>query len=160
MTQDEMAGWHHWLDGRESEWTPGVGVRQGVLACCDSWGHKESDTTERLNWTEASFCGRLRNSVSWPSLEVCMCMCVSIVFFLKPCYSIYILEEGMVTHSRILPSESHGQRLLAVHRSQRVSHDWSNWAWIHSRYIPPEQYRCLKEKMPKRKNYEFLDRRK
>ena len=51
-TEDELAGWHHWLDGHESEWTPGVGDRQGGLACCDSWGHKESDTTERLNWTE------------------------------------------------------------------------------------------------------------
>ena len=51
-TEDEMAGWHHWLDGRESEWTPGVGDGQGGLVCCDSWGHKESDSTERLNWTE------------------------------------------------------------------------------------------------------------
>ena len=51
-TEDEMAGWHHWLDGRESEWTPGVGDGQGGLTCCDSWGHKESYTTERLNWTE------------------------------------------------------------------------------------------------------------
>ena len=51
-TEDEMAGWHHWLDGRESEWTPGVGDGQGGLACCDSWGRQESDTTERLNWTE------------------------------------------------------------------------------------------------------------
>jgi len=51
MAEDEMAGWHHWLDGRESEWTPGVGDGQGGLACCDSWGHKESDTTERLNCT-------------------------------------------------------------------------------------------------------------
>ena len=49
MTEDEMAGWHHRLDGRESESTPGVGDGQGGLACCDSWGHKESDTTERLN---------------------------------------------------------------------------------------------------------------
>ena len=47
-----MAGCHHGLDGHESEWTPGVGDRQGGLACCDSWGRKESDTTERLNWTE------------------------------------------------------------------------------------------------------------
>ena len=47
-----MAEWHHWLDGRESEWTPGVGDGQGGLACCDSWGWKESDTTQRLNWTE------------------------------------------------------------------------------------------------------------
>ena len=49
-TEDEMAGWHHWLNGRKSEWSPGVGDRQGGLACCSSWGHKESDTTERLNW--------------------------------------------------------------------------------------------------------------
>ena len=49
MTEDEMAGWHHLLDGRESEWTPGGGDGQGGLACCDSWGHKESDTTEQLN---------------------------------------------------------------------------------------------------------------
>ena len=51
-TGDEMAGWHHQLDGREFEWTPGVGDGQGGLVCCDSWGRKESDTTERLNWTE------------------------------------------------------------------------------------------------------------
>ena len=51
-TEDEMAGWHHWLNGHESEWTPGVGDGQGSLVCCDSWGHKESDTTERLNWTD------------------------------------------------------------------------------------------------------------
>jgi len=52
MTEDEMAGWHHELDGCESEWTLGVGDGQGGLACCDSWGHKKSDTTEQLNWTE------------------------------------------------------------------------------------------------------------
>ena len=51
-TEDEMAGWHHWHDGRESEWTLGVGDGQGGLACCDSWGRKESETTEWLNWTE------------------------------------------------------------------------------------------------------------
>ena len=52
MTEDEMAGWHHGLDGRESEWTPGDGDGQGGLACCDSCGRKELDTAERLNWTE------------------------------------------------------------------------------------------------------------
>ena len=52
MTEDEMAGWHHWLYGHESEWTPGVGEGQGGLACCDSWGCKESDMTKRLNWTK------------------------------------------------------------------------------------------------------------
>ena len=50
-TEDEMAGWHHWLDGLEFEWTLAVDG-QGGLACCNSWGRKESDTTERLNWTE------------------------------------------------------------------------------------------------------------
>ena len=50
--QDEMARWHHWLDASEFEWTPGVGDGQGGLACCNSWGRKELDTTEQLNWTE------------------------------------------------------------------------------------------------------------
>ena len=50
-TEDEMAGWHHRLDGHEFEWTPRVGDGQGGLACCNSWGRKELDMTERLNWT-------------------------------------------------------------------------------------------------------------
>ena len=55
MTEDEMAGWHHWLNGRESGWTLGVGDGQGGQACCDSWGCKESDMTEWLNWTELNW---------------------------------------------------------------------------------------------------------
>ena len=51
MTEDEMVGWHHWLNGHGFGWTLGVGDGQGGLACCGSWGCKESDTTERLNWT-------------------------------------------------------------------------------------------------------------
>ena len=54
-TEDEMVGWHHWLDGHELEWTPGVGNGQGGLARCNSWGRKESDMTERLNWTELNW---------------------------------------------------------------------------------------------------------
>ena len=53
-TEDKMAWWHHRLNGRESEWTPGVGDGQGGLVCCNSWGHKESYTNERLNWTVLS----------------------------------------------------------------------------------------------------------
>ena len=49
MTEDEMAGWHHRVHGLEFEQAPGVGDGQGSLACCSPWGHKESDTTERLN---------------------------------------------------------------------------------------------------------------
>ena len=52
MTEDEMVGWHHWLDEHGFGWTPGVGDRQGGLVCCDSWGRRESDMTEWLNWTE------------------------------------------------------------------------------------------------------------
>ena len=52
MTEDEMAGWHHWLDGCESEWTPGVGNGHGGLACCNPWGRKELDMIERLIWSD------------------------------------------------------------------------------------------------------------
>ena len=52
VTEDEMVGWHHRLNGHEFGWTLGVGDRQGGLVCCDSWGCKNSDTTEQLNWTE------------------------------------------------------------------------------------------------------------
>ena len=50
-----ISNWHHWLDGHESEWTPGVGDGQGGLACCDSQGRKESDMTERLIWSESIY---------------------------------------------------------------------------------------------------------
>ena len=53
MTEDEMAGWHHRLDGHESEWTRGVDDRQGGLACCSLWGHRvRHDWVTELNWTE------------------------------------------------------------------------------------------------------------
>ena len=71
-TEDEMAGWHHRLDGHESEWTPGVDDGQGGLACCNSWGCQESDTTERLNWTElrlqAFGISALQDMLSCPSM--------------------------------------------------------------------------------------------
>ena len=51
-TEEEMAGWHHRLNGHEFEQTLGDGEGQGTLACCSSWDHKESDTPEWLNWTE------------------------------------------------------------------------------------------------------------
>ena len=51
-TKDEMVGWHHWLNGHEFEQAKGAGDGQESLECCISWGHKESDTTERLSWTD------------------------------------------------------------------------------------------------------------
>ena len=52
MTEDEMVGWHHWLNGHESEQAPGIGDGQGGLVCCSPWGHKELDATEQLNWSD------------------------------------------------------------------------------------------------------------
>ena len=58
MAEDEMVGWHHWFNGHEFEQTPGDNEGQMSLACCSLWGHKESDMTEWLNWTElGSSCG-------------------------------------------------------------------------------------------------------
>ena len=55
MTENEMLGWHHWLNGHEFEQAPGVGDGQWSLACCSPWGRKESDMTERLNWTKLNW---------------------------------------------------------------------------------------------------------
>ena len=76
-THNEMAGWHHQLDGHGFRWTPGVDVGQGGLACCGSWGHKESDTTERLNWTYSIVlfyvlvfgCKACRILAPWPEIK-------------------------------------------------------------------------------------------
>ena len=64
MTEDEMVGWHHRLDGHEFEWTLGAGDGQGGLVCCDLWGCKESYMTEWLNWTDS----HLTNKVRWPGV--------------------------------------------------------------------------------------------
>ena len=76
MTENEMAGLNHWLDGRESEWTLVVGDGQGGLACCDSCGRKESDTTEWLNWIE------LNNLVMLSIFFICL-MTPSVCFLWK-----------------------------------------------------------------------------
>ena len=66
MTEDEMVVWPHQLNGHEFGWTLGVGDGQGSLVCCRPWGHKESDTTEQLNWTELkSSRGQLRSVLKW-----------------------------------------------------------------------------------------------
>ena len=60
-TEDEMVGWHHRLNGHEFEQAPGVGNGQGSLVSCSPWGHKEADTTEQLNWTEAVYIKHIQN---------------------------------------------------------------------------------------------------
>ena len=68
-SEDEMVGWHHWLDGHEFEQVLGVGDGQGGLACFSPRGHKESDTTERLNWTE-----RIRSSFTYIMFLISVCL--------------------------------------------------------------------------------------
>ena len=68
-TEDEMVGWHHWLNRHEFEQAPGVGDGQGGLSCCSAWDCKELDTTEWLHWTDLLICDWLRVgyiSLFWP----------------------------------------------------------------------------------------------
>ena len=65
MTEDEMARWHPQLNGHEFEWTPGVGVGQGGLVCCNSWGHRvRHDWATELNWTDPL----LKELCNWPDV--------------------------------------------------------------------------------------------
>ena len=90
-TEDEMVGWHHRLDGREFEWTPGVGDGQGGLACCNSWGRKESDTTERLNWFTTKFLPTAPHNSSKAIVK----STASLSFTRKACYSmIYSMSQS------------------------------------------------------------------
>ena len=74
MTEDEVVGSHHRLNAHEFGWTLGAGDGQGSLACCSSWGCKESDMTEQLNWTEL-----------WPPFRLlCTCICVMYGPHLRP----------------------------------------------------------------------------
>ena len=95
MTEDEMAGWHHWLDGREPEWTPGVSDGQGVLACCDSWGRKESDTTERLNWIE------LNTHITHMDFDKCIVSCTAISCYclVRKSHPTLLRHHGKIPHS-------------------------------------------------------------
>ena len=70
-TEDEMAGWHHWLDGHESEWTPGVSDGQGGLVCCDSWGRKELDMAEWLNWLTTTWVDFNYAGIGCRNLQFC-----------------------------------------------------------------------------------------
>ena len=74
-TEDEVVGWHYWLKGHEFEQALGVGDGKGSLACCGPWGHKESDTTERLNWLKHF------PSISWtdPGILLSQVMLIDII---------------------------------------------------------------------------------
>ena len=89
-TEDEMAGWHHRLDVHEFEWTLGVGDGQGGLVCCDSWGHKDSDTTEWLNWTEL-----MLSEISQTEKEYLLCVITYM----------WNLKNKWISHNRNRPTD-------------------------------------------------------
>ena len=97
-TEDEMAGWLHWLDGHEFEWTPGVDDGQGGLVCCSSWGRKESDTTEdwatELNWTDAAKSVLICSS---SNRKLIACICIGTlqnqVFIMKIIYMCTLTDK-------------------------------------------------------------------
>ena len=76
-TEDEMVGWHHRLNAHEFEWTPGLGDGQGILVCCSLWGHKESDTTKRLNWT------KLKHVYKSPVCCTVSCLYFEVTFYVN-----------------------------------------------------------------------------
>ena len=115
-TEDEMAGWHHWLDGCESKWTQGVGDGQGGLACCDSWGHKESDMTERLIWSDISQVSYVHDN-NLPD------------FILLPQRHIYFLHTLLYSSHLSLPPLPHTPSplpCLSMHGSRDIS------SWVHA----------------------------
>ena len=104
-TEDEMAGWHHRLDGQEFEWTLGVGDGQGGLACCDSWGHKELDSTEQLNWTESIL--NTSNTVSSQGIisRFCLTRCYLLHYYLQPLILFHIHNISSILGPSLLTAQ-------------------------------------------------------
>ena len=97
MTEPEMVGCHHWLNGHGFGWTPGISDGQGGLACCGSWGCKESDTTERLNLTELNYIRPgLLSQTTWvpiPTLPLTMCVTLGKLTYLLKLLFYYLYDR-------------------------------------------------------------------
>ena len=105
--QDEKVGWYHWLNGHEFEQALRVGDGQGSLVCCSPWGHKESDTTEWLNWNDGSelcicleifLSSRFMSIVLWPEIIIVLWQENDLSFYLK----MKVVEEGPGTTLSLL----------------------------------------------------------
>ena len=145
--EDEMAGWHHWFDGHEFEWTLGVRDGQGGLTCFDSWARKESDTTEQLNWTELTeylftsiviYASTLLNSLltKLAQFSIAVSQWVKNPPAMQETQETQVwslgrenpLKEGMATHSSILAWRIPWAESI---RLQWVIHDWTDWVHTH-----------------------------
>ena len=91
MTEDEMNGWHHWQDGHEFEKALAVGNGQGSMACCSPWGHKESDMSEWLNWTELTACYQ----------QYSVCGQITLIFIHSSLFKVREWEGKVLIWSRI-----------------------------------------------------------
>ena len=125
MTEDELAGWHCWPYGHESEQTLGVGDGQGRLACCSLWGHKELDTTEQLNYNNYG-----NSQAETSNIEVHMQThkgTLSLINNLQQCLIPSALQESEASRLHHSPEEFQGShctfRLLAYHLAA-MSHLW------------------------------------
>ena len=140
MAEDEMAGWHHWLNGRESEWTLGVGDGQGALACCYSWGHKELDTTEQLNWTELSDIPAhwAILSSTHTRIEIASCHWDHVRHFLTipHQHQIFQWEPCMGRHRHLLPHQAQAgvyeETEASPWRDTISPHPTKPFAWTHT----------------------------
>ena len=117
-----MAGWHHWLDRLEFEWTPGVGDGEGGLACCDSWGSKGLDTTERLNWTELKYKSR-KSRNTWSNRQIWS----------------WSRDWSRTKANRVLPREctGHSKHPLLATQEKTLHMDLTRWStpksdWLYS----------------------------
>ena len=119
MTENEMVGWHHWLNGHESEQTLGVGDGQGSLTCCSPWGCKQSDTMGLSNWTELNWTHfSIPAGAAAKSIQSCPTLCDPIDGSpgvpLPSQYS--YLENSMdcIVHG-VTKSQTHTERLSLTH---------------------------------------------
>ena len=128
-TEDEMAGWHHQLEGHEFEWTPGVGDGQGGLACCNSWGREESDMTERLNWTELK--GLLEQEAlkthfkRWLIIITNIKQQTGINQFLVYCYSHTVTSIVQYVHCLLATTKSLCSPPLSRHVKRKQFYEWT-----------------------------------
>ena len=139
MTEDEVVGWHYWLNGHEFEQALGVGNGQGSLACCSPWGSKESDTTERLNWAELRMTYRIQeNSLFTFTLHFLRLTSLELMMpsnHLILCHPLLFLPS-IFASSRLFSNESvlrirwpkYWSFSFSISPSKNIQ-DWSPWGW-------------------------------